>query len=121
MNFEEIKKLAQNDPKFRRQIQQSAARIKRQIQLAEKRFSQFHWSDAPSQIQKAQAPEIRPGEVLYSLGELVAITYRASKGGSTYDWAHDFKPSRPELASTTSGDLVIVGGDYKINQRGIVG
>ncbi len=81
----------------------------------------FHWSDEPERVQRVTIPEIQAGDAIYSLGELVSVTYRARKNGDLYDWHHEFENHRPELAATTSGHLVIVGGDYAIEPEGIVG
>lgn len=63
---------------------------------------------------------------LVELGALVAITYRTrkgpSKGKQRYgDWEHEFRTGHlPVLAFNDTG-LVILGGDYKVTSRGIVG
>ena len=121
MKFSEVQKLAARDPKFKRAIEASADRVKRQLRTAKRKFREFHWQDEPEQIQRVNVPTIQAGDSLYSLGELISVTYRASKANEVFDWHHEFEQSRPELAATTSGDLVIVGGNYRIEERGIVG
>jgi hypothetical protein len=84
-------------------------------------FKRFHWDDEAREIIEATAPGVPRGAVLYQLGELVQIVYRASKAGDVFDWEHDFKTPRPALAATRAGGLVIVGGSYSVTDRGIVG
>ena len=49
------------------------------------------------------------------LGELVAVVYR-TKGGNH---RHEFRHPRPRLAYNESG-LLIAGGSYRLDARGIV-
>jgi hypothetical protein len=84
-------------------------------------YAKFHWGEEAETLVRASAPAVEPGEVLAVLGELSEIAYDGSKGGEWARWQHDFKATKPVLASTASGRLVIVGGSYKINRRGIVG
>lgn len=84
------------------------------------KFRSFHWGEEPQNKQKGRAPKVSAGEVLYELGELVEIVYETSKGGEIYEWIHKFEEPRPRLASTESGGLVIVGGGYSVEARGIV-
>ena len=55
------------------------------------------------------------------LGELVAVVYRTKKGADTVltDYTHEFAHPRPRLAYNESG-LLIAGGAYRVEVRGIV-
>ncbi len=95
----------------------AAARAKAKL-----RFVATHWGLTPEEITEAVAPD-PDAEPLTALGELIAITYRTHKGhkrGLAPDWTHKFSSARPILAYH-SGGLVIVGGDYHVSARGIVG
>jgi hypothetical protein len=86
------------------------------------RYVATHWGLTPKEFEEATAPD-PDAEPLTGLGELIAITYRTHKGhkrGLAPDWTHKFEKSRPILAYH-SGGLIIVGGDYHVSARGIVG
>lgn len=88
---------------------------------AERAFRRFHWGDDPEQTVKRSAPRVNPGDVLVELGPLVEVVYETHKAGKTYNWVHAFKGPLPVLAQTLDGRLVIVGGGYRVTERGIVG
>ena len=84
-------------------------------------FKRFHWGEEPTDLQEAMAPLVLPDEVLWSLGDLAEIAYEGTKNGEPAIWVHTFKAQRPVLAYSEHGLLVIVGGDYRVTPRGIVG
>jgi hypothetical protein len=86
-----------------------------------KAFKDFHWGDDATGSQKVDVPRIDRSTVLYELGELSEIAYITDKNGEFAEWVHKFKVERPRLCATAEGHLVIVGGDYAVNERGIVG
>jgi hypothetical protein len=87
---------------------------------AERACESFRWGDACDAGHVVQLPP--PPPVLWQLGPLVAVTYEATKRGELAHWEHDFGKRQPVLAfSEDSGRLYIVGGDYKVTHRGIVG
>jgi hypothetical protein len=89
---------------------------------SEKFYRDFHWGRDPSSIKRVRVPR-RPDQ-LVKLGTLESVTYSATKGqrGSLTDYVHDFEGSRPTLAADPrTKRLHIVGGGYKIEDRGIVG
>lgn len=61
-----------------------------------------------------------PGEV-FELGTLSAVTYETTKGREHADWEHEFEGERPTLNADRDGNLVILGGSYRVTPRGIVG
>lgn len=95
-----------------------AAALDRQQQLAQQ-FSDFHWGDDVSgYVQATHGSE----SVLWQLGELRSVVYRARKDGRLFDWHHDFRRHRPLLCSGEDpSQLYIVGGGYTVSARGIVG
>ena len=70
-------------------------------------------------MQKLSAADPRIPSV--ELGELVSITYRTKKGDDVEltDYEHEFRGPRPRLAYNESG-LIIAGGRYRVEPRGIV-
>lgn len=88
---------------------------------ARKAFKAFHWGAEATGSQKVDAPRIDRSTVLYELGELSEIAYITDKNGQFAEWVHKFKIERPRLCATAEGHLVIVGGDYEVTERGIVG
>ncbi len=61
-------------------------------------------------------------EVPVEMGALVSVTYRTRKGldRKLVDYEHFFERPLPRLCFT-SGGIIIAGGGYKIDPRGIVG
>lgn len=93
---------------------------------AARAYRRFHWGEDPRRRLVLPVASVRAGDPLVALGTLVELTYRASKDGETYDWEHAFGRRRPLLAHTLNADgspgrLVVCGGDYTIDARGIVG
>lgn len=80
----------------------------------------FLWDDPCDEGQIIEVPPMPA--VMWTLGELVAVTYDATKRGDRFHWEHHFKDERPVLAfSEESQSLYVVGGDYSVTERGIVG
>ena len=89
---------------------------------AAKFYEKFHWGNQPDNMIAAAAPTVQEGEILTALGPLIMVTYEATKGrGKPAWWEHSFEDQLPVLAYTQAGRLVIVGGSYTVNRRGIVG
>jgi hypothetical protein len=84
-------------------------------------YKRFHWGNEPERVTAAQAPHLDDGEVLVVLGELESLCYDTMKGGTDAIWCHKFKHKRPLVCTTADGRLVLVGGDYSVTARGIVG
>ena len=88
---------------------------------AQRACRDFRWGDPCDGGQLVHIPP--PPLVLVEIGPLVSVVYEATKRGQTAHWEHDFEEQRPVLAYDDMGDdqLYIVGGDYKVTPRGIVG
>lgn len=93
------------------------------MRAARKRYRELNWGHRePVVIDGMRVAVIESGDHLVALGRLVAVTYQSDKGGETEHWVHDFRDELPILAEhQPSGDLVIVGGSYRVTRRGIVG
>ena len=91
------------------------------LKTAIKRYKGFHWGLDPDVVDVIETPGRWP-DVLVALGELEAVIYRTTKGREKAAFIHDFGGSLPILAMDPETDhLYIVGGDYRIEDRGIVG
>jgi hypothetical protein len=83
----------------------------------------FHWGRKPRRIVRVK-PARRPRE-LVKLGSLEAVTYGTTKGSEGYaHYEHEFGEEggkKPALAMDPKNKrLHIVGGDYDVEDRGIV-
>lgn len=85
-------------------------------------YQGFHWGRKPDRIDRVRvAPRPRR---LVELGTLEQITYSTVKGrkGKLTDYVHDFGRRKPVLAMDPKNKrLHIVGGAYRVEDRGIVG
>ena len=102
----------------------SGARTRAVVEKAVARYARDHWG------QRGRHPGVRqllaadPTRPLVELGQLVQITYRTRKGSEAedVDYEHDFQRPYPVLAyEPGSSLLVILGGKYRVETRGIVG
>lgn len=87
-------------------------------------FRDLHWGIGPRRQQRVQLEEPRE---LAELGKLASVTYATEKGGdgpSLYEHAFGGRRGsrRPSLAvDVDTGRLHVVGGNYTVQTRGIVG
>lgn len=84
-------------------------------------YQTFNQFEASQTITVKQSRVIPP--VVVELGELVGVIYRSDKGqvGQPQAYIH-FMQDPPRLVSNIEGtQLYIVGGSYRITQRGIEG
>jgi hypothetical protein len=97
--------------------------IAAQLDAAEEAYRDFHWGDDPDATIESEIPDVQPGDVLSVLGELTRVDYLTTKRGEKAIFWHPFQAPRPLLASTVDDHprLVVVGGGYTIEPRGIVG
>lgn len=87
---------------------------------AEDAFEAFHWGRRPRRKLVADVPPL-PAEA-FELGKVISITYEATKGRQHAAWEHDFGEPRPTLAADPEGEqLLILGGGYRVTDRGIEG
>lgn len=89
---------------------------------AREAFEGFHWGRPSRRTVRARLSP-RPRE-LVKLGALEAVAYRTQKGGERAVWEHEFGEGggrKPVLAmDPRTRRLHIVGGDYDVEDRGIV-
>ncbi len=88
------------------------------------RYQRDHWGEpGPSPSMRAlAAADPRRGSI--ELGALVRVVYRTQKGGDRVltDYHHDFSGPRPVLAYEPRTELLLIlGGNYHVETRGIVG
>lgn len=85
-------------------------------------YRALHWGDGGGRRFKAAVPDPRDNSELVVLGELAEVTYSTVKGGEDADWSHDFEGRLPLLCvGKEDGKLYVVGGSYRVTERGIVG
>jgi hypothetical protein len=66
-------------------------------------------------------PELKQPGVAWMLGELESVVYRTVRDGRKERYLHKFK-DRPALGVSFDGlQLVILGGGYRVTERGIEG
>lgn len=98
-------------------LSESGSVLERGIGLYRK-FNRF----PPSQIDRLAYNRVVPA-VLVDLGELVGLIYRSDKDypGQPRNYIH-FMETHPRLMSDVSGQqLYVIGGNYRITERGIEG
>jgi hypothetical protein len=91
-------------------------------EAARRLFEDLHWG-IPAK--RARHVRTRASRALAELGRLESITYSTNKrGDGPSDYVHTFGEEggrKPRLAvDAETRDLVIVGGDYTVEPRGIV-
>lgn len=87
------------------------------VDKAKKAFSAFHHVEA----RYLDAAGHKAPNLVYELGVLEAVQYRASIDGKVRSYRHDFRrSSQPRLAVSPDGSqLYIVAGRYRVKERGI--
>lgn len=101
-------------------------RLHQSVHQGKNLYRDFNHYEA-SQTVRVKHPRVIP-PVVVDLGELVGIIYRSDKGqlgkgkpGQPQAYIH-FMQAPPRLVSSIEGtQLYIVGGSYRITQRGIEG
>jgi len=84
-------------------------------------YERFHWGEPATEVVRKRVSR-RP-RVATSLGRLHSVTYETSKGGEPSLWEHEFGEEGgepPDLVADEDRRLHIVGGDYDVEDRGIV-
>jgi len=91
------------------------------LEEAKKKYEAFHWG-TQGKVKEATLP--KPPKFAFAIGKIVSIAYETTKDGETATWEHEFGEEggeRPDLvADSKNHKLFIVGGDYKVEPRGIV-
>jgi hypothetical protein len=92
-----------------------------QIDAAVRQYAIDHWGQKGKR-RVTQLPAADPSQLSFRLGELLSVTYRTKKGDDEVmtDYRHAFERRRPVL-SHHEGGLIISGGTYRVEPRGIVG
>ncbi len=89
-------------------------------------FKRLHWGhEGKGQSSSHMAPDPTKGPIV-ELGELTVVEYRTKKGRdrAQVDYVHKMGgvgSARPMLCMNGEGKLLIVGGGYRVETRGIVG
>lgn len=85
-------------------------------------FEGFHWGERSTKTRPARLSP-RP-KALVKLGRLESVAYSTKKDGERATWEHEFGEEggkKPVLAmDAQTRRLHIVGGDYDVEDRGIV-
>jgi hypothetical protein len=89
--------------------------------LADRTYEGFHRKP----VARHRHIEVSPlPQQLAEIGELEAVAYRTTKGNQRATWEHEFGEEggrKPILAVDPETDrLHIAGGDYRVEDRGIV-
>lgn len=93
------------------------------LEQARKFRQDFHWGIPARKVVTGKIPP-RP-RVLVKLGRLESVVYRTNKKGDGLShYEHEFSEDggkKPSLCvDPSSGKLHIVGGSYRVEERGIV-
>jgi len=98
----------------------TAHRCERRLELARRRFHEFH-RGRPALVIRVACRRTIP-DVLVQLGTLRAVVYTADRGdGGDRQYIH-FMENEPLLTCDPDGkQLYIVGGRYRVTRRGIEG
>ena len=104
-------------------MSQRPAVSERDVKAAIAGYRRFHWGRAGADdVRRLRAAD--PARPLVAIGELVRVVYQTRKGarGVLTDYHHDFNQTQlPILAfEPRSRLLVITGGIYDVQTRGIV-
>jgi len=121
LKLADLMRAAKRYPGLAAEIEAEGAAMLAAAKRAAGDYERMHWGDPASELYASEAPRVRRGDVLAALGELTEISYDTAKAGEHYRWVHEFRTPLPTLATTEAGRLVIVGGGYVVNERGIVG
>lgn len=87
-------------------------------------FRGLHWGNDEGARPKRLRTPLGTRGTLVGLGALVAVEYATVKGDEAAVWRHEFGETGktlPVLAVNKERRLVVAGGGYTVNERGIVG
>lgn len=94
------------------------ASVEAEVAQATKLFTDFRGAQ-PVEVRRVSIPSLP--RVALTVGELFGIMYRTERDGRLENYLHRFRKSaRPILAVSPDGrTLLILGGDYRVTDRGI--
>lgn len=95
--------------------------LKPSVDKAIRSYEGFHWGKSPEEVLDLDYEDAP--DVVHTMGQLAGIAYVTKKGKSGEDvvYIHEFKPPYAHLATSPERrGLYIMGGGYKIEDRGIV-
>ena len=82
-------------------------------------YRALHWGEEADEVFEVPS-ELHGGRTLVVLGALSEVEYVTSKGGEHARWHHPFSFPPPLLCvDPETGELAIVGGTYRVTERGI--
>lgn len=92
------------------------------VEDAVQAYQDVHWG-APDTMPDEMVDVADPRERNFPvLGELVEVVYATDKGEGIIEYEHRFQRPRPLLMfSSRTKRLLIGGGAYTVNERGVVG
>lgn len=93
-----------------------------QYERSRAEYRRTHWGTEPEAQSLSVARVANPflGD-LVEMGGLVAVTYETTKDGEAAHWTHKFRRGALPILAYNAGGLVIVGGGYRVTDRGIEG
>lgn len=95
------------------------------LERADREYRKTHWGQKPRTVVAVDAADPRGALALPALGKLYSVCYETKKGKDRQAvlYEHIFKKPRPLLlyAPHEKGRLLVAGGGYRVDERGIVG
>lgn len=95
------------------------------LERASLEYRKTHWGKRPREVVMVDAADPSGQRALPALGELHSICYETRKGKDRRPvlYEHEFEATKPLLLYVPAqrGRLVIAGGSYKVDERGIIG
>ncbi len=115
------RRLDKLSPEQRRVFLQAANSWLDQWDRARRARDRFQLLDAEGTATLATLRVPEPGQALVVLGDVYAIAYEGGEDGQPAIYEHAFEQPKPVLAYSSTRQLHIVGGGYRVTARGIVG
>lgn len=104
---------------------QALERIVSSIERTAKEYRKTHWGKAAREVVLVDAADPSAETALPALGMLHSITYETRKGKDKrlILYEHEFHDPKPLLLYSPAqrGKLIIAGGSYRTDERGIIG
>ena len=94
--------------------------VRKEILEAIKFYRKVNWGREADKIKKVHIPD--PPKVSVKIGDLIFLGYISKKSGKREVYVHVFKAPFPMLLTDKEGKgLFIGGGDFKVEEEGIIG